>query len=249
MFKQLLSDNRIFVGLVCLLVFIAAGLLYLNRVKSQARRDIQRTQEIVEQLQTPTTERQTTTGGHYHPDGTYHPEPHEAHTSPATTTPTNPQTGTTGSTPPGDIASRMWTGKPLRETSSPGSLSPEERKALDAEIQRLQAEYTALERRTEPLVIQSLKLSEENLFTLSAKQDAVMAEQRAVRANASLSAAEKERLLAALDNQFDELMAVKKANREKSQALREEAKRLYEKMKVLREQIEVLRAQGRKTDD
>lgn len=82
MLKQLLSDNRIFSALVCVLVFIAGGLLYLQVVKSQARRDIQSTQKIVEQRYTPQTGEtapQTTTGGHYHADGTYHVGSHEAH--------------------------------------------------------------------------------------------------------------------------------------------------------------------------
>ncbi len=49
MFKQLFSNDRILGVLVCVLVFIAAGLLYLIRVKSEALRDVQR-------LQTPETD-------------------------------------------------------------------------------------------------------------------------------------------------------------------------------------------------
>ena len=79
MFKQLFSDNRIFIAAVCLLVFLAGGLIYLIVVKSHARRDVQRTQKIVEQLQTPKTERQPAPGGHYHADGTYHVGSHETH--------------------------------------------------------------------------------------------------------------------------------------------------------------------------
>ena len=89
MLKQLLSDNRIFYGLVCLLVFIAGGLLYLNSVERQAGRDIQRTQKIVEPRSTPQTEAQparpkppppgeTAESGHWHGDE-WHSEPHSAH--------------------------------------------------------------------------------------------------------------------------------------------------------------------------
>ena len=79
MWKQLLSDNRLFTAAVCLLVFIAGGLLYLQTVKQEAKRDVQRTQEIVEQRQTPQPQTQPaeTGGGHYHADGTYHAEPHQ----------------------------------------------------------------------------------------------------------------------------------------------------------------------------
>ncbi len=49
MFRQLFSNDRILGVLVCVLVFIAAGVLYLIRVKSEALRDVQR-------LQTPETD-------------------------------------------------------------------------------------------------------------------------------------------------------------------------------------------------
>ncbi len=65
----------------------------------------------------------------------------------------------------------------------------------------------------------------------------------------TLSAEEKERLTAALDKQYDKLMAVSKAKMDKARALNEEAIRLFKKVDVLSEQIEVLRAQRRKTDD
>ena len=88
MLKQLLSDNRIFGALVCVVVFVAGGLLYLNAVNRQAARDIQRTQETVKQLQTPKTEAQPqnpivseTEHGHIHADGTFHADPHPPSTS------------------------------------------------------------------------------------------------------------------------------------------------------------------------
>ncbi len=91
MLKQLLADNRIFSALVCVLVFIAGGLLYLQTVKQKSRRDVQRTQEIVTQRQSPQPQTQPveTGGGHYHPDGTYHVGPHKAET-PSVSTPPQP---------------------------------------------------------------------------------------------------------------------------------------------------------------
>ena len=89
MFKKLLSDNRIFGAIVCVLVFIAGGLLYVQFVQRQASRDIQRTQDILEQRDTPQTgeaEPQTEAGGHFHADGTWHAEPH----APATPKPAPP---------------------------------------------------------------------------------------------------------------------------------------------------------------
>ena len=57
MFKRLLSDNRVFVAAVCLLVFIAAGLGYLHTVKHQvSRRDVLRTPKSLEERQPPKTE-------------------------------------------------------------------------------------------------------------------------------------------------------------------------------------------------
>ena len=246
MLKQLLSDNRIFTAVVCLLVFIAGGLLYLQTVKQEASRDIQRTQEIVKQRYTPQTGEvapPTAPGGHYHPDGMYHVGSHEAET-PSATTPTNPQTGAT----PADITARIWTGKPLREVSSPDSLSPEERKARDAKIQKLIAEYKALKRVSQPLTTQAMKLNDETLLTIMPKQDAIRAEQAAVRADTSLSAEEKERLTADLDKQYDALMAVRDANREKSQALNEEAIRLVEKQSAILEELNVLRGKRRTSE-
>lgn len=91
MFKQLLSNNRIFGALVCVIVFAAGGLLYLNAVKRQAARDIQRTERIVKQLQTPKTEAppqnpivSETEHGHTHADGTFHAAPQEPVSAPQT---------------------------------------------------------------------------------------------------------------------------------------------------------------------
>ena len=87
MFKQLLSNTPLFGALLCVIVFIVGGLLYLQFVQRQAARDLQRTQDIPEQRDNPQkaeTEPQTTTGGHLHDDGTFHADPHETReTAPA----------------------------------------------------------------------------------------------------------------------------------------------------------------------
>lgn len=245
MFKQLLSDNRIFAGLVCLLVFIAVGLVYLNRVKRQSARDIQRTQERVKRLETRQTEAQPDSGGHYHPDGTYHAGPHETHTPSVSMPDAKPETAGNGET---DISGRMWTGTPLRETLAPGTLSDAEFRARDAEIQRLHAEYKALERRTDRRISQVRKLHDEQLLTLIPQRNAIREERRAVRANESLAEAEKEQRLAALDKQYNELVAVMDAKMDTSRALNAEATHLSEELKGLSEQIAVLRAQRRKSE-
>lgn len=144
MFKRHLSDKRIFCGLVCLLVFIVAGLIYINVVKRQAARDIQRTQEIVEQRQTPKPEAEPAMGGHYHPDGTYHEGSHEAHTSP--TAPGETEVPRQAGVSPGAPA----VSKPVPphvsttpDTASERTLDPQTQLKVDtlyAEVDRLSAE-------------------------------------------------------------------------------------------------------------
>ena len=113
MFKQLLSNNRIFGAILCVVVFVAGGLLYLNAVKRQAARDIQRTQETVKQLQTPKTPKtevqpqnpivSETEQGHIHADGTFHAEPHAPKEPPAVL-PSPPDVSSAPSPPRGDVA-------------------------------------------------------------------------------------------------------------------------------------------------
>ena len=86
MLKQLFSDNRIFIAAVCLLVFVAGGLLYLQTVKQEANREVQRTQEMLQQKQLPKIQTEakppppgeTAESGHWHGD-VWHAEPHETH--------------------------------------------------------------------------------------------------------------------------------------------------------------------------
>ena len=142
MFKQLLSDNRIFGGVICVLVFIAGGLIYLQVVKSQANLDIQRTQDRFQQRENPQAgeaETETTPGGHYHPDGTYHAGAHEKHTPSASTTPLS------GTTPhkAGPGAARFQSPLPQQTpaTRENSPLTPAE----EAELKALKEQWLAKE--------------------------------------------------------------------------------------------------------
>ncbi|MDE0424696.1 MAG: hypothetical protein OXN25_07505 [Candidatus Poribacteria bacterium] len=75
MFNRLLSQNRIFTALVLVLVFVASGLLYLNTVKRQADRDLQRTQERLNASKPPPPG-ETAESGHWHGDE-WHTGSHE----------------------------------------------------------------------------------------------------------------------------------------------------------------------------
>ena len=164
MFKRLLSNNRLFAGIVCFLVFIAAGLLYLNHVKSQARRDIQRTQEIVEEWnarRNPQT--QTEAGGHSHPDGTFHAGPHESHAPP--TAPVETDAPRRVAVSPGapavskDVPPHVST---TPEAASGRTLDPQTQLKIDtlyAEVDRLSAESTVWSNK---LYAESQELLKEN---------------------------------------------------------------------------------------
>ena len=149
MLKQLLSDNRIFSASVCVIVFIAGGLLYLQVVKRQARHDVQRTQDIIEQHSNPQTgevDPQPAPGGHYHPDGTYHVGPHEAETPPTVTGETEaPRRVEPGVSPsaPGVLTPGTPHLTPVPEAASKRTLDPQTQLKVDklyAEAERLSAE-------------------------------------------------------------------------------------------------------------
>ncbi len=143
MLKQLLSDNRIFGAMVCVLVFIAGGLIYLQTVKRQATQDIQRTQEIVEQRQTPKIEGQPAPGGHYHPDGTYHVGPHEAETPSVSTTPAmSERLDGSGSADPQPLSGAQGSEKHTAPAAKPKPLTPAE----EAELKALDEQWKADER-------------------------------------------------------------------------------------------------------
>ena len=248
MFKQLLSDNRIFGGLVCVLVFVAGGLIYLQTVKRQTTQDIQRTQERLKQRDNPQTgkaEPQTAEGdGHYHADGTYHAESHD--TPPAASSTTTGPSQTRRETSQTDLTARTWTGTPLREVSSPDLLSPSERKARDAKIQRLKAEYEALERVTDPLITQTTKLSDER-DELRRKRNEISAEMDALPPEADRTAEEQAHDDALL-KQWVELGDRSRAIGVKSKALIAEAMRGSEKLKAISAEIAELRRKRRKSE-
>ena len=87
MLKRVLSKNRIFGAVVCVLVFIAAGLLYIQSAKRKVARDVPPLRETAKPQQPPQTGAQppgTAQGGHWHADGTYHAEPHVEGGTPGT---------------------------------------------------------------------------------------------------------------------------------------------------------------------
>ncbi len=82
MLRNLLS-NRLFIGALAFFILCVGGsLLYQQRVKQQTARDLARVQEKVKQFnERQKTQKQapvgdTTQGGHFHADGTWHAEPH-----------------------------------------------------------------------------------------------------------------------------------------------------------------------------
>ena len=80
MLNRVLSNNRVFGAVVCVLVFIAAGLLYLQSAKREVARDVPPLRETVKPQQPPRTGAQppeASQGGHFHEDGAWHAGPHE----------------------------------------------------------------------------------------------------------------------------------------------------------------------------
>ena len=87
MFKALFR-NRLFIGALAFFVLCVGGsLLYMQHVRHQDAEKLAETQARVEQWnerQNPTTQVKagdTSQGGHFHADGTWHEVPHEAHTT------------------------------------------------------------------------------------------------------------------------------------------------------------------------
>ena len=152
MLKNLLSDNRIFGAIVCLLVFIAGGLLYLQVVKSQARRDVQRTQERLKQRSTPQTgeaEPQSAEGGHYHADGTYHVGSHEAETPSVSATPATPQSREAVNsaqvrTPVTDVAAANPSQQPTQQPPASTPMSETDRLQVLRDIRKTLPSHAAM---------------------------------------------------------------------------------------------------------
>lgn len=242
MLKSLLSDKRILSGIVCFLVFIAGGQAYLQAVKREARRDLHRTQQFIEQWHTQQTERTQIPPAprreQYPTVGTYPVEPHQPQVPSVSTTPATPQPNVPREADLPALTSS--TGQPLREGVSPDTRAPEEHLPRDAKIQKRNAASAALTRSSERLVTQALKLVDGIPRTNDPKQSARLAEQVAVRANMSLSAKEKERLRAALDAEFQELLAGEATKLDTAQSLKAEAIRLLETQRVLLDEIDAL---------
>ena len=228
MFKQLLSQKRLFYGLVCFLVFIAAGWLYLNRVKSQAKRDVQGTQEIVEEHQTPKTEAEPATGGHSHPNGTFHAGPHESDAP--STAPVETEVPRRAGVSPGAPA----VSKPVPphlsttlEAASGRTLDPQTQKKVDtlyAEAERLSAEST----------IWSNKLYAEYQDYLKEKV-AIKAEIEKLRAMPSQTPEEKQKLSDSTDAFMPRYLAVKAKGAALNDRYLENRERHEEYMRLIKE--------------
>ena len=84
MVKEILSYRPVQVALVLVVIIGISGVLYLQSVKREAARDIQSLEETAKPQQPPPAgpadtsdpSTQTTQGGHFHADGTFHAEPH-----------------------------------------------------------------------------------------------------------------------------------------------------------------------------
>ncbi len=79
-----LFENRLFIGALAFFVLCVGGsLLYMQHVAQQGAEELAETQDRIAQWnekQKPTTEGKagdTSQGGHFHADGTWHGEPHE----------------------------------------------------------------------------------------------------------------------------------------------------------------------------
>ena len=134
MFNRLLSQNRIFIVLVLVLVFVASGLLYLNTVKRQADRDLQRTQERLNAPKPPPPG-ETAESGHWHGD-VWHVEPHE------TEVPERDDSAESASVPATTIApSAVAPSQPLipSQTVPSVKLDPETQARVDALLEEAEA--------------------------------------------------------------------------------------------------------------
>ena len=79
-----LSTNRLFVGALAFFVLmVVSGTLYLRHIERQGQITLERTQERIKQWQASqkqtekVTEGNTSQGGHFHADGTWHDGPHD----------------------------------------------------------------------------------------------------------------------------------------------------------------------------
>ena len=142
MLKQVLLNPRIFGGVVCALVFSAAGLLYIQSAKRKVARDVPPLQETAKPQHPPQTGAQpsgTSQGGHWHAEGTYHAGPHVPQ-----------QQGSTGTLPqagePRDrgmsVDGPNSTGPPESQTATPEKPKPLT-PAEGTELKALTAEHVA----------------------------------------------------------------------------------------------------------
>ncbi|MXY27384.1 hypothetical protein F4Y59_04365 [Candidatus Poribacteria bacterium] len=170
--------------LIVLLIAIGIGVWHGQRVANQAPIKVYKPIEV-EKTEVPPKVDEIAQNGHFHEDGTFHAEPHEAN---GMETPT-PGEAASERNDPLDAPSASGTGS-QREGVALDPLTSEERKALEAKIQQLRVEYNALTRVSDPKITQAHKLLDEN-DEIGRKQDAILAEMSAIRADKWFSKNEK----------------------------------------------------------
>ena len=92
MLKELFS-NRLFIGALAFFILsVVGGMLYISHVEKQSVEELatdeDRVKQVTEKQQQPTAKApvgDTSQGGHFHEDGTWHGEPHEAQITPPDT--------------------------------------------------------------------------------------------------------------------------------------------------------------------
>ena len=97
MLKEFLSQRPVQVALALVVIIGISGVLYLNHVKTETQRDIANMEvETPKRETSPASPSGTpdpaTQGGHWHADGTYHPDPHAEAVESGTPTRSKPAT-------------------------------------------------------------------------------------------------------------------------------------------------------------
>ncbi|MDE0424264.1 MAG: hypothetical protein OXN25_05305 [Candidatus Poribacteria bacterium] len=228
--------------LIVLLIVIGIGVWRGQQAANQAPIKVYKPVEVEKTEVPPKVNDETAQGGHFHEDGTFHTEPHEAN---GMETPTS-----------GEAASER--NDPLDESGASGAgsqregvaldpLTSEERKALEAKIQQLRTEYNALARISQPKTTQSRKLLKE-AKELQRKQEVLSAEMSAIRTDKWLLKKdkwllnkEKERREAPLFEEWKQLGDLVTSKIDRSEVLDTEVIKLLEQQKAISKEIEALR--------
>ncbi|MDE0424694.1 MAG: hypothetical protein OXN25_07495 [Candidatus Poribacteria bacterium] len=223
--------------LIVLLIVIGIGVWRGQQVSEQAPIKVYKPVEVEDTEVPPKVDDETAQGGHFHEDGTFHTEPHEAN---GMETPTSGEAASERNDTL-DAPSASGTGS-QREGVALDPLTSEERKALEAKIQQLRVEYNALTRVSDPKITQSRKLLKE-AKELQRKQEVLSAEMSAIRTDKWLLKKEKERREAPLFEEWKQLGDLVTSKIDRSEVLDTEVIKLLEQQKAISKEIEALRGQ------